>query len=117
MKSRFPGKLSKARKNAGYTQKDIEKILNIKQSALASYESGRSRPTYENLVRLADLYNVSCDWLLDSKIALAQEKEEMERISCFSALQICAANSPALLYKKSALFFGFLSEARVLFYY
>ena len=81
MKSRFPGKLSKARKNAGYTQKNIEKILNIKQSALASYESGRSRPTYENLVRLADLYNVSCDWLLDSKIALAQEKEEMERIS------------------------------------
>lgn len=45
----FPEKLARARKNAGFTQKEIERALNIKQSAIASYESGRSRPTYENL--------------------------------------------------------------------
>ena len=64
MLSDFPEKLARARKNAGFTQKEIERALNIKQSAIASYESGRSRPTYENLVKLADFYNVTCDWLL-----------------------------------------------------
>lgn len=39
MLSDFPEKLARARKNAGFTQKEIERALNIKQSAIASYES------------------------------------------------------------------------------
>ena len=74
----FPEKLARARKNAGFTQKEIERALNIKQSAIASYESGRSRPTYENLVKLADFYDVTCDWLLGAKRAAEAERLERE---------------------------------------
>ena len=77
----FPEKLARARKNAGFTQKEIERALNIKQSAIASYESGRSRPTYENLVKLADFYDVTCDWLLGAKRAAEAERLEREEIS------------------------------------
>lgn len=56
-------------------------VLNIKQSAIASYESGRSRPTYENLVKLADFYDVTCDWLLGAKRAAEAERLEREEIS------------------------------------
>lgn len=77
----FPEKLARARKNAGFTQEEIERALNIKQSAIASYESGRSRPTYENLVKLADFYDVTCDWLLGAKRAAEAERLEREEIS------------------------------------
>lgn len=81
MLSDFPEKLARARKNAGFTQKEIERALNIKQSAIASYESGRSSPTYENLVKLADFYNVTCDWLLGAKCAAEAERQEREEIN------------------------------------
>ena len=85
----FPEKLARARKNAGFTQKEIERALNIKQSAIASYESGRSRPTYENLVKLADFYDVTCDWLLGAKRAAEAERLEPRR----SARRSAAASS------------------------
>lgn len=63
----FNQKLAKARKDAGYTQEDISKILNIGRSTLANYESGRTKPDLETLAQLADFYCVSLDWLLGTK--------------------------------------------------
>ena len=63
----FPSKLKKARENTGFTQREIEQELGIKQSTLASYEIGRTQPDLENLGKLADFYLVSVDWLLGTK--------------------------------------------------
>ncbi len=66
-KEGFPSKLQQARKNAGYTQEDIQTILRIPRSTLAGYEIGRTQPDYETLGILADFYDVSVDWLLGTK--------------------------------------------------
>lgn len=66
-KETFPAKLKAARKEAGYTQKQVENITGIKQSSLASYEIGRTEPDIETLGTLADFYLVSTDWLIGTK--------------------------------------------------
>lgn len=66
-KETFAQKLKAARKDAGYTQRQVEELTGIKQSSLASYEIGRTEPDIETLGRLADFYLVSCDWLIGTK--------------------------------------------------
>ena len=63
----FPSKLKHAREGCGFTQREIEFELRIKQPTLACYETGRSQPDIETLGRLADFYGVSVDWLLGTK--------------------------------------------------
>ncbi len=63
----FKEKLTEARKNTGFTQKEVSKDLNIPRSTLANYECGRTEPDLETLAKLADFYEVSIDWLLGTK--------------------------------------------------
>ena len=63
----FREKLKKARKDTGFTQIEVCKELNIPQSTLANYETGRTQPDLETLAKLADFYEVSIDWLLGTK--------------------------------------------------
>lgn len=63
----FPEKLKAARKEAGYTQKQVEAIIGIQQAVLSSYETGRTQPDIETLGRLCDFYLVSADWLIGTK--------------------------------------------------
>ncbi|MBR1528313.1 MAG: helix-turn-helix transcriptional regulator [Oscillospiraceae bacterium] len=63
----FAKKLAQARKDAGYTQRQIANFLNLKQGTLASYETGRTQPDIETLGKLADFYEVSTDWLIGTK--------------------------------------------------
>ena len=63
----FPSKLKKAREMTGFTQRDIEREIKIKQSTLAGYELGRTQPDIETMGILADFYGVSMDWLIGTK--------------------------------------------------
>lgn len=63
----FPQKLQQARKDAGYTQRQVAQILNMKQTTIASYEVGRTQPDIETLGKLADFYTVSVDWLIGTQ--------------------------------------------------
>lgn len=46
-------------------QKDIAQILNVSQNTYSQYETGIIALTAEILIKLADYYNVSIDYLLD----------------------------------------------------
>ncbi|MDE5564751.1 MAG: helix-turn-helix domain-containing protein [Oscillospiraceae bacterium] len=63
----FAQKLAQARKDAGYTQRQVADILNMKQATIASYETGRTQPDIETLGKLADFYYVSVDWLMGTR--------------------------------------------------
>lgn len=52
------------RKQKGYTQYEVAEILNISRSSLSKYERGDRVPNIETLIQLANLYDVSCDYLL-----------------------------------------------------
>ena len=59
----FGNRLKLARLARGYTQEQMSKLVDIGQSAYAKWENGRTEPNFENLVKLADLLEVSLDWL------------------------------------------------------
>lgn len=46
-------------------QKDIAKYLNVSQNTYSQYETGVISLTAEVLIKLADYYDVSIDYLLD----------------------------------------------------
>lgn len=52
------------RKNHGYTQIALQMKTGIEQSLLSKFESGERTPPTETLVRLAEFYDVSIDYIL-----------------------------------------------------
>lgn len=63
----FTERLLEQRKLYGYTQRQMAEKLNVSQPSYVRYENGTSEPTQENLVKIADLFDVSVDYLLGRK--------------------------------------------------
>ncbi|MDL2234165.1 helix-turn-helix transcriptional regulator [Ruminococcaceae bacterium OttesenSCG-928-L11] len=64
MKSDFPRILTLLRKEKGISQKSAAEQLSISQALLSHYEKGIRECGLDFLVRCADFYDVSCDYLL-----------------------------------------------------
>ncbi len=52
------------RENANLTQRDFAKILDISKTTLCYYEQGKISPSVEMLVKIADYFDVSIDYLI-----------------------------------------------------
>lgn len=61
-------KLRELRKENKKTQEEMAKELNTTQQTYARYELGTSEPTIETLIKLADYYGVSIDYLVGHNI-------------------------------------------------
>ena len=59
----FNKNLIELRKLNKLTQRDVARHLGISQPSYTRYENGKSEPTIENLIKLADLFDVSIDFL------------------------------------------------------
>ena len=53
-----------ARVDAGFTQKDAAKALNISKNTLARYETGKAIPKVDLAKRIATLYSFSVDEII-----------------------------------------------------
>ena len=60
--------LRNLRKELGLSQKQVAEKLNISQQTYSDYENDKTEPTMDMLVRLANLFGVSIDELLDIEI-------------------------------------------------
>lgn len=60
----FQTRLIEQRKLNGLTQRQVAEHLQVAQPSYIRYENGTSEPTLENLVKLADFFDVSVDYLL-----------------------------------------------------
>ncbi len=60
----FQTTLAEQRKLNNLTQKQVAEYLGITQPSYIRYENGQAEPTLANLVKLADLFDVSVDYLL-----------------------------------------------------
>ena len=60
----FAERLKTLRKQVQLTQAQIAEKLDISQQAYASWERGVKKPTQENLVKIAQVLNVSVDYLV-----------------------------------------------------
>lgn len=59
--------LIKLRKSAKKTQQDLADYLGVSRQAYANYENDTRKPDYETLLKLAEYFSVSIDWLLRGK--------------------------------------------------
>ena len=57
-------RLRELRKSRGYTQVSLQMQTGIEQALLSKFESGERIPPTETLLRLAEFYNVSIDYIL-----------------------------------------------------
>ncbi|WP_346011715.1 helix-turn-helix domain-containing protein, partial [Listeria monocytogenes] len=67
------GKILKTlRINRGMTQADLGSKLNISKVSISKYENGNQFPDTDTLKRIADIFNVSTDFLLGREEAIPQ---------------------------------------------
>lgn len=59
-------KIAEQRKRKGITQQELADALNISRSTLAGYEAENKKPSYKVLVRMAEYFGVTVDYLLRS---------------------------------------------------
>lgn len=64
----FAEQLKTLRKINGITQKELAEKLKIKQNSYSDWENGKSEPNIEMLVRIADYFDVSLDYLMGGKM-------------------------------------------------
>lgn len=74
----FSERLKKLRKDAGLTQVDVANKLGISQPAYASWERGVKKPTQDNLVKIAQVLNVSVDYLVGNSEEKTDELDNIE---------------------------------------
>lgn len=60
----FGERLRELREESEMTQEQLGKLLNITKQAISNYEKGENEPTLDTLVKMADIFNVSLDYLL-----------------------------------------------------
>lgn len=71
---RMDNRLKQLRKSRGYTQVSLQMKTGIEQSLLSKYENGERIPPTESLLKLAEIYDVSIDYIL-----CRTEKPEVNR--------------------------------------
>lgn len=57
-------KLAEARRKNNLTQEQLAEQLGVSRQAVSRWESDTAYPETDKIVRMAELFHVSCDWLL-----------------------------------------------------
>jgi transcriptional regulator with XRE-family HTH domain len=60
----FNNRLKALREDNDLTQEELAKVFNITRSAIANYENAIREPDYSLLIKIADYFDVSLDYLL-----------------------------------------------------
>jgi|SRR5690625_78277 len=74
----FGLRLENLREKYGYTKKELSLKLGFTPNVYGSYEREERRPSLETLVKLAEIYNVSLDYLIRGMEHTKEAKEEIK---------------------------------------
>ncbi len=58
-------RLKQLRKSRGISQLKLAMDLNMNQNSISRYESGAREADYKTLIKFADYFNISIDYLLE----------------------------------------------------
>lgn len=67
------------RKQHGYTQEQIAEKLGVSRQAVAKWERGECLPDIENVIALADIYEITIDSLVRNITALDNDDNDERR--------------------------------------
>jgi transcriptional regulator with XRE-family HTH domain len=60
----FGCRLKELREDHGMTQNDLADRLNTSRTTITEYERNKNEPNFDMLVKIADIFNVTTDYLL-----------------------------------------------------
>ena len=60
----LPEMIAELRKDRGLLQKELAQLLGVSIGTVSNYETGVHNPEIETLIKLADYFNVSVDYML-----------------------------------------------------
>ncbi len=102
---RFCDRLREQRKRMDMTQEQVAKSLNIVRSTYAYYETGKTCPDFSTVVRIAHLFNVTTDYLLDANVPDPQLRDDSSSYN--AALQKAISGEWSLRESEQKLIMAF----------
>lgn len=73
----FGARIREQRKRQGWTMKQLGQMLELAESTISGYENEIRRPDTDVLLRLAELFDVSIDYLLGRDLAATSAPDEL----------------------------------------
>ncbi len=101
-------RLRSAREEKGWKQTYVAKMLGITSQSLSNYERGDRDPDTSLLAKLADLYDVTADYLLGRDLIDVKMKIDPEKVGSLADVERLADEAMELL--NQALAEGIISE-------
>lgn len=95
--STFGERLRALRRANDWTQEEISKLLSMVRSTYAYYETGKTSPDYKTLVKIANLFDVTTDYLLGNDEAATASNSVMMRDESLPRYKTEPAPEPASL--------------------
>lgn len=97
----FGEKLKEARKEAGLSQEQFAEKMSVSRSAVAKWESDKGMPDVNNLKVMAQLLDVSLDYLLDEdeKLSFNETKEAID-LDSYAVSGKCRDKRDAACYSR-----------------
>ena len=74
-------KLIQPRREKGYSQEQLANILNVSRQAVSKWEAGNSTPELDKIIILADIFNVSVDYLVRDNMVNQEQVKIVENNS------------------------------------
>lgn len=96
----FSKRLRILRENKGYNQEKLANMCGLSTSTIGMYEQGRRQPDNDTLVKLADIFDVSTDYLLGKTEVKKYEKpyeDDLEKVLFSKAKELTAEEKKAVL--------------------
>lgn len=86
------------RKKYNLSQKELAAILNVHQTAVSQWEQGRTSPDIEIAKRMAELFKVSLDVILDNDMHLNKKSDNINEVLSEHEKRVISAyrNNPDL---------------------
>ena len=75
-------RLKELRKEKGISQLKLAVDLNMNQNSISRYENGERQADYQTLIKFADYFNVSLDYLLERTNNPKFYKWKLSQIAC-----------------------------------
>ena len=102
-------KFRELRRNRNLLQSDVASYLHVSASTIGMWEQGRSQPDNEMIKKIANLFNVSTDYLLDNDSVSKQIENNIDDPELNQTLKTLAENEfDRTLFKK----YGELTEEK-----
>ncbi len=70
-------KIQKLRKEKGLSQEDLAESVDVSRQAISKWERGESLPELNNLISIADLFEVSVDYITNSDKKISKKKRKI----------------------------------------